>query len=143
MAQILAEHFGSLEAIMAAEEEELEAVEQIGPTMAKSIYVYFRDEKNRKVIEELLAAGVKPAQPKIKRGGKLSGKTIVVTGSLETMTRQQAEQTIRQAGGKASSSISNKTDFLLAGSDSGSKLDKAKKLGVKVIDEKQFLEMVK
>jgi DNA ligase (NAD+) len=71
------------------------------------------------------------------------GKTIVVTGSLETMTRQQAEQTIRQAGGKASSSISNKTDFLLAGSDPGSKLDKAKKLGVKVIDEKQFLEMVK
>jgi DNA ligase (NAD+) len=142
-AQILAEHFGSFEALMAAEEEELEAVEQIGPTMAKSIFEYFRDEKKREVIEGLLAAGVKPAQPKIKRGGKLEGKTIVVTGSLETMTRQQAEQTIRQAGGKASSSISNKTDFLLAGGDPGSKLDKAKKLGVKVIDEKQFLEMVK
>jgi DNA ligase (NAD+) len=142
-AQILAEHFGSLDAIMAAGEEELEAIEQIGPTMAKSIYAYFRNEKNRKVVEELLTAGVKPIQQKLKRGGKLAGKTIVVTGSLETMTRQQAEQAIRQAGGKASSSISNKTDFLLAGGDPGSKLDKAKKLGVKVIDEKQFLEMVK
>jgi DNA ligase (NAD+) len=142
-AQILAEHFGSLEAIMAAEEKELEAADQIGPTMAKSIYEYFRDEKKREVIEGLLAAGVKPAQPKIKRGGKLAGKTIVVTGSLETMTRQQAEQTIRQAGGKASSSISNKTDFLLAGTDPGGKLDKAEKLGVKVINETEFLSMLK
>ena len=142
-AQILAEHFGSLEAIMAAEEKELEAADQIGPTMAKSIYEYFRDEKKREVIGGLLAAGVKPAQPKIKRGGKLAGKTIVVTGSLETMTRQQAEQTIRQAGGKASSSISNKTDFLLAGTDPGGKLDKAKELNVKIISETEFLSMLK
>jgi DNA ligase (NAD+) len=142
-AQILAEHFGSLEAIMAAEEEELKAVEQIGPTMAKSIYEYFRDEKKREVIEGLLAAGVKPAQSKIKRGGKLAGKTIVVTGSLETMTRQQVEQAIRQAGGKTSSSISSKTDFLLAGGEPGSKLDKAKELNVKIISETEFLSMLK
>ncbi len=142
-AQILAEHFGSLEAIMAAEEEELKAVEQIGPTMAKSIYEYFRDEKKREVIEGLLAAGVKPAQPKIKHGDKLAGKTIVVTGSLETMTRQQVEQTIRQAGGKTSSSISSKTDFLLAGGEPGSKLDKAKELNVKIISETEFLSMLK
>ncbi len=142
-AQILAEHFGSLKALMDADEGELTAIGQIGPATAKSIYEYFRSEKNRQVIETLLTCGVKPAQPKVKRGGRLSGKTIVVTGSLETMTRQQAEQAIRQAGGKTSSSVSSKTDFVLAGAEPGSKLDKAKKLGVKVIDEKQFLEMVK
>jgi len=140
-AQILAEHFGSLEALMAAEEEVLEGIEQIGPTMAKSVYEYFRDEKNRAVITELLAAGVKPKRPQ-KRADRLAGKTIVITGSLENFTRQRAEQAIRQAGGKASSSVSKKTDFVLAGREPGSKLDKAQNLGVEVIDEKQFLEML-
>ena len=146
-AQILAEHFGSLEALMAAQEQALEGIDQIGPTMAKSVYEYFRNEKNIAVINELLAAGVKPKQPKAKRTdssatGKLAGKTIVVTGSLENFTRQQAEQAIRQAGGKTSSSVSKKTDFVLAGEEPGSKLDKARELGVKVINEKEFLEMI-
>jgi len=142
-AQILAEHFGSLSALMDAGKEALEDIDQIGPTMAESVYEYFRDEKNRAVIEGLLAAGVKPEQPRIKRTDKLAGKTIVVTGTLKNFTRQQAEQTIRQAGGKASSSVSKKTDFVLAGKEPGSKLDKALKLGVKVINEKQFLEIIK
>jgi DNA ligase (NAD+) len=141
-AQILAEYFGCLDDILAAEQETLENIDQIGPTMAESVYEYFRNEKNRAVIEGLFAAGVKPEQPKIKRTHKLAGKTIVVTGTLENFTRQQAEQTIRQAGGKASSSVSKKTDFVLAGENAGSKLDEALKLGVKVISEKEFMEML-
>jgi DNA ligase (NAD+) len=142
-AQILAEHFGSLEALMSADVETLEAIDQIGPTMAESVYEYFRNPLNQAVIKELLAAGVRPKQPKKKMSDKLAGKTTVVTGTLESFSRQQAEQAIRQAGGKASSSVSKKTDFVLAGKDPGSKLDKARQLGVKVIDEKEFLEIIK
>jgi len=143
-AQILVEHFGSLEALMKSDKGTLEGIDQIGPKMAESVYEYFRDHKNRAVIDELLAAGVKPQRPKAvtSRTDELAGKTIVVTGTLQNFTRQQAEYTIRQAGGKPSSSVSKKTDFLLAGKEPGSKLDKAKKLGVKVINEKQFLEML-
>ncbi|MHC4658387.1 MAG: NAD-dependent DNA ligase LigA [Planctomycetota bacterium] len=141
-AQILADHFGSLDVFMAANEGALEGMDQIGPTMAKSVYEYFRNEKNRGVINELLAAGVKPRQPKTKRTDKLAGKTIVVTGTLENFTRQQVEHAIRQAGGKTSSSVSKKTDFVLAGKEPGSKLDKARSLGVKVLNEEQFLKML-
>jgi len=142
-AQILAEHFGSLNALMNAEKQTIEAIDQIGPKMAESVYEYFRNPGNRTVVNELLAAGVRPVQPKLKRTDKLAGKTIVVTGTLENFTHQQTEQAIRQAGGKSSSSVSKKTDFVLAGEEPGSKLDKAQKLGVKVINEKQFLEMLK
>ena len=141
-AQILAEHFGSLSALMSAGEEELAEINQIGPTMAKSIYEYFRDPENRSVIEQLLDAKVKPEQPKTRHSDKLAGKTIVVTGTLENLSRQQAEQAIKQAGGKSSGSVSKKTDFVLTGENPGSKLDKARKLGVEVIDEKQFLKMI-
>jgi DNA ligase (NAD+) len=141
-AQILAEHFGSLDALMKADKETLENIDQIGPTMAESVYEYFHNAENRSVIKELLAGGVKPKRPRKRRSYKLAGKTIVVTGALENFTRQQIEQAIRQAGGKASSSVSKKTDFVLAGKDPGSKLDKARQLGVKVISEKEFVEML-
>jgi DNA ligase (NAD+) len=142
-AQILADYFGSLDAIMAADQDKLQAIDQIGPKVAESVYEYFRNERNVAVIKELLAAGVKPQLPqKVKAKGKLTGRTIVVTGELENFTRPQVELTIRDAGGKASSSVSKKTDFVLAGRDAGSKLDKATKLGVKVISEKQFLAML-
>jgi DNA ligase (NAD+) len=141
-AQILAEHFGSLDKLMEATQEELADIDQIGPTMAKSVYEYFHNSKNKQVIDELLSAGVKPEQPKSKRSEKLAGKTIVVTGTLENFTRQQIEQAIRQAGAKSSSSVSKKTDFVLVGDNPGSKLDKARKLGVKVIDEQEFLELL-
>ncbi len=142
-AQILAEHFCSLEDMMTADKESLESIDQIGPKVAESIYEYFRNPQNQKVLDELLAAGVKPERPKkLKMKGKLVGKTIVVTGTLENFTRQQIENAIRWAGGKLSSSVSKKTDFVLAGKEPGSKLDKALKLGVKVIDEKQFLQMI-
>jgi DNA ligase (NAD+) len=143
-ADILAEHFGSLDALMAADVEALQAVEQIGPKIAESVYEYFRNPANRAVIEGLLTAGVRPEQPKkVRRAGQLAGKTIVVTGTLEKFTRPQIEQAIKQAGGKPASSVSKKTDFVLAGKEPGSKLDKARQLGVKVIDEKQFQEIIK
>jgi len=141
-AQILAEHFASLSELMTAGQEELAEIDQIGPTMAKSIYEYFRDPENRSVVDQLLFAGVKPEQPKTRRSDKLAGKTFVVTGTLENLSRQQIEQAIRQAGGKSSSSVSKKTDFVLAGENPGSKLDKAGKLGIEVIDEKRFLKMM-
>jgi DNA ligase (NAD+) len=142
-AQVLADHFGSLEALMTADQQTLEPIDQIGPTMAKSLYEYFRNQENRQVIDELLAAGVTPQPPTEERTDKLAGKTIVVTGTLENFSRQQIEQAIKQAGGKASSSVSKKTDFVLAGTEPGSKLDKAlQQLGVKVIDEKKFLQML-
>jgi DNA ligase (NAD+) len=97
---------------------------------------------NKAVIDELLAAGVKPKQPRAKRSDKLMGKTIVVTGTLENFSRQQAEQMIRQAGGKVSSSVSKRTDFVLAGREAGSKLQKAQKLRIEVINEKQFLDLL-
>jgi len=144
-AQILAEHFGSLAALMQAEQEEMENIGQIGPTMAKSIYEYFRDLKNRAVIEELLAAGVKPEPPTGeagKRSDELAGKTIVVTGTLENFSREEIKEAIMRAGAKAASSVSKKTDFVLAGESPGSKLDKAKQLGVKVISEQDFMRMI-
>ncbi|HPS56233.1 MAG TPA: NAD-dependent DNA ligase LigA, partial [Sedimentisphaerales bacterium] len=141
-AQILAEHFGSLDAIRDADEDSLAEVDQIGPTMAKSVYDYFRNENNIKVIDELLAAGVKAEHASIRKSDVLAGKTIVVTGTLATMTRDEAKRAIVEAGGKVSGSVSKKTDFVLAGKEAGSKLEKAIALGVKVIDEKEFIEMV-
>jgi DNA ligase (NAD+) len=141
-AHILAEHFGSLNALMISRQEELAEIDQIGPTMAKSIHAYFQDTENRAMIEKLIAAGVKPEQSNTRRSEKLAGKTIVVTGTLENLSRQQAKQAIRQAGGKSSSSVSKKTDFVLAGENPGGKLEKARKLGIEVIDEKQFKKMM-
>jgi DNA ligase (NAD+) len=142
-AQDLAEHFGSLDALMNASEAELDAVEQIGEKVAQSVYEFLHNERNVTVIEELLSAGVKPQLPKkAKAKGTLAGKTIVVTGTLEYFNRQQIEQAIRQAGAKASGSVSKKTDYVLAGENPGSKLDKARALGVEIIDEKQFMKMI-
>jgi len=142
-AQILAERFGSLDGLMAADEETLASIDQIGPTMAESVSEYFRDPKNVEVIKKIRKAGVRLQQPQGRGTNKLAGKTIVVTGMLEGLSRQEAEQAIRDAGGKVASSVSKKTDFVLAGEKAGSKLEKAQKLGVKVINEKEFLEMIK
>ncbi len=142
-AQILADHFGSLDALMHAPLEEIDAIEQIGPVMAESVYSYFRDPSHIKVIKELLAAGVQPQAPaQTKGGGALSGRTVVVTGTLEHFSRQQAEQAIKDAGGKATGSVSKNTDFVVAGSEPGSKLDKARQLGVKIVNEEQFRRML-
>ena len=111
--------------------------------MAQSVYEYFRDPENCLVIEQLKAAGVKPEPPQVRRSrSPLAGKTIVVTGTLEHFSRQQIEQAIRRAGAKASGSVSKKTDYVLAGQDPGSKLDKAKKLGVQIVDEQGFMKII-
>jgi DNA ligase (NAD+) len=111
--------------------------------MAESIYSYLHTANYRAVIDDLLAVGVRPqAEARKRRTGALDGMTVVVTGSLENYTRQQAEQAIKEAGGKATGSVSRKTDFVLAGKDPGSKLDKARALGIEVIDEKRFMQML-
>lgn len=116
----------------------------IDKEMIDSLCTYVNITENRKVIEELIKLGIKGEQETIKSDvGLFAGKTVVLTGTLENFTRQDAEEVIRKAGGNVSSSVSQKTDFVLAGSEPGSKLDKAKKFGVKVIDEKEFLEMIK
>ncbi len=141
-AQILAEHFGSLEALMSAGLEELAEVDQIGPVMAQSVYDYFRNHRNLEVVREMLKAGVAPEPAQTQRSDKLAGKTVVVTGTLEDFSRQQAQQAIRQAGGKTASSVSKKTDFVLAGANAGSKLEKAKKLGIEIITEQRLIQMI-
>jgi DNA ligase (NAD+) len=141
-AQILADEFGSLQNLMDASLEDLQKIEQIGPVVAQSIYDYFRNEANRKIINELVAADVKPVHKKEKKSDKLAGKTFIVTGTLQNFSRSQIEQTIKQFGGKAASSVSKNTDYVLAGADPGGKLDKAKQLGVKIINEKEFLKMI-
>ena len=141
-AEILTQQFGSIDEIKRAAEEELTKIEQIGPVLAKSIYEYFHNSNNLKIIDKLTAAGVNPKQKQIKKGDKLQGKTFVVTGTLENFSRSQIEQAIKDNGGKISSSVSKKTDYVLAGAEAGSKLDKAQQLGVKIINEKQFLDMI-
>jgi DNA ligase (NAD+) len=109
-AEVLAEHFGSLDAIMNASQEELQTVDQVGPVMAESVCRYFQNPRHRRVIEDLLAAGVRPQPPAPRSGrGGLQGKTVVVTGTLRLL-RQQAEQAIRE-GGKVSSSVSRRTSW--------------------------------
>ena len=138
----LANHFGSLSKLMSASKEELSQVPDIGPVVAASIYGYFRDPKNQKFIQSLLDKGIKIENPTSRPVGSLAGKTFVLTGALQTMTRQQAKELIRSAGGRAASSVSSRTDYVVAGKDPGSKYDKAKALGIKIISEDEFLRLL-
>lgn len=138
----VARHFGSLERLMSATNDDLLEVEDVGETVAQSIANFFASDHNRKVIEKLVKAAVSTeALTKRQESGGLSGKTFVLTGELESMDRSAAEELVRSMGGKASSSVSAKTDFVVAGPGAGSKLKKAKDLGVTVIDEAAFLKM--
>ena len=141
-AEILAEHFGSIDSLKKATIEELSKIDQIGPVMAKSIYEYFHDIANLKIVDKLIAAGINPKHKQTKHSDKLAGKTFVVTGTLENFSRTQIEQTIKENGGKISSSVSKNTDYVLAGSEPGSKIDKANQLGIEIINEQQFLKMI-
>jgi DNA ligase (NAD+) len=134
-AQFLAEHFGSIDAIEKGNEQELQQVEEVGPRIAKSIVEFFAEPQNRKLVEELRDADLKMTGKKKERGTKLAGKTFVLTGTLPNLTRDEAKKMIEDAGGKVTGSVSKKTDYVVAGADAGSKLDKAKELGVSVIDE--------
>ena len=141
-AQILAQHFGSLEKIISAEQQELAEIDQIGPIMAKSIYEYFQDEKNLSIINQFLAAGITLEKPEKASSDKITGGAVVITGTLENFTRQQAEEKLKLKGYKVTSSVSRKTKFVLAGKNPGSKLEKARSLGIKIIDEREFLDIL-
>ena len=134
-AQFLAEHFGSMEDLVKAREEELQQVEEVGPRIAKSIVEFFAEPKNRELVGELRTAGLTMRGKKKERGTKLAGKVFVLTGTLSHYTRDEAKKMIEDAGGKVTGSVSKKTDYVVAGADAGSKLDKAKELGIDVIDE--------
>ena len=142
-AQFLAEHFGSMDDLMVAGEEELQQVEEVGPRIAKSIVEFFAEPRNRELVEELRAAGLTLRGKKKERGTKLAGKTFVLTGTLANYSRDEAKKMIEDAGGKVTGSVSKKTDYVVAGADAGSKLDKAKDLGVAVIDEKELEKLVR
>jgi len=141
-AQFLAEHFGSLDAIMKASAEELEEVNEVGPRIAESIVEFFADEHNRKLVSDLRKAGLTFTGQKKEKGTKLSGKTFVLTGTLARHTRDEAKKMIEDAGGRVSGSVSKKTDYVVAGSNAGSKLDKARELGVSVVGEEELEELV-
>jgi DNA ligase (NAD+) len=141
-AQFLAEHFGSMDALMNASEEELQEVNEVGPRIAESMIEFFQEPKNRDLIEQLRKASVSFTGKKRERGTALAGKTFVLTGTLPHLTRDEAKKIIEDAGGKVSGSVSKKTDFVVAGDEAGSKLDKAKELGVAVIGEEALREML-
>lgn len=141
-AELLARHYRELPALLAADEEDLQAIDGIGPVMAQYIRHFFLDEANRAVITDLQAAGVHwPAveAPVVNADSPLAGKTVVITGTLPTMSRDTAAAHVTALGGKTSSAVSKKTDYLLAGDKAGSKLTKAQELGVAIIDEAQLL----
>jgi DNA ligase (NAD+) len=140
-AQFLAEDLGSMDALMDASEEELQQVNEVGPRIAQSIAEFFQEKKNRELVEGLRIAGLTFAGRKKERGTKLAGKTFVLTGTL-TRPRDQVKKTIEDAGGRVAGSVSKKTDYVIAGADAGSKLDKAKELGVSVIGEKDLDDLI-
>ena len=141
-ARDLARRFGSLDALRAADEGTLTEVPDVGGVIAQNITEFFRDEQQRGQVDRLLALGVSPAPVEAEAAGVLSGKTVVITGTLSGMTRQQAEQAVERAGGKAASSVSRKTSLVVAGENAGSKRAKAEALGVPVLDEAAFLALL-
>lgn len=143
-AQTLERHFPDLQALMLAEPTALESVPDIGPVVAESIRAYFRDSRVQPIMAKFIAAGlsVKSRAEPIPQSGALTGKTFVLTGTLSTLSREDAGERIRRLGGQVTSSVSKKTHYVVAGTDPGSKLDKAQTLGVPILNEKEFLELL-
>jgi DNA ligase (NAD+) len=144
VAKTLARSFKTLDDVMRASFDQLNAVEDVGEVIARSLVQWFKDSHNRKLIERLRDAGLNFQSSLYQESaatGGFAGKTFVLTGTLPTLTREAATAKIESLGGKVSGSVSKKTDYVLAGEEAGSKLEKAQKLGVKIIDEKEFVKM--
>jgi DNA ligase (NAD+) len=143
-AKELARHFGKLDAIMDATEEQLLSVADVGPIVAKSLRTFFDQPHNREVVEQLRACGVSwpEGEPAPVTAQPLSGKTLVLTGALPSLSREDAKAMIEAAGGKVAGSVSKKTSFVVAGAEAGSKLDKANELGVPVLNEATLMELL-
>jgi DNA ligase (NAD+) len=140
----LAEKYRSIEKIMNAELGDINSIYDIGPIVAKSIYDYFHEKRNIAFVKRFLENGIKIKEPKrAEKKEGIFGKTFVFTGGLDLMTRDDAKSLVRKYGGNISESVSQKVDYVVAGEEAGSKLEKAQKLNVKVIDEKKFLELIK
>ncbi len=139
-AQLLARHFGSLDALASATEHDILAVHGIGETTARAVVSFFQNPTTKQLVKKLRARGVQLEEPRARAtGGALAGKTVVITGTLPSLSRQQASELVEANGGRVAGSVSKNTDFLVAGEAAGSKLDKAKSLGVEVIDEAELL----
>jgi DNA ligase (NAD+) len=141
-AQLLADSFGSMDALMAASTDELERVPEVGPRVAQAIFEFFAEPKNRGLVERLRAAGLTFTAQREQKSSELQGLTFVLTGTLPTLTREDAKARIETAGGRVSGSVSKKTSYVVAGEDAGSKLDKARTLKVPIVDESKLLEML-
>ncbi|MDE3186136.1 MAG: NAD-dependent DNA ligase LigA [Acidobacteriota bacterium] len=141
-AELLAQEFGSIDALMAASAEELERVEEVGPRISQAILEFFAQEKNRALVEHLRKAGVDMTAEKKQRTTQLAGLTFVLTGTLPTMTRDEAKARIEAAGGKTAGSVSKKTGYVVAGEEAGSKLDKARELKIPVLDEAGLMKLL-
>ena len=136
-------HYGSLDSAAAATEEELTGIREIGPEVAASVTGFFANEQNRGTVDELISQGVAPRPPeKMAADLPLAGKTFVFTGALEGITRNEAKRRIQALGGRVSSSVSAKTDYVVAGSDPGSKYEKAVRLGVTVLSIEEFTSII-
>jgi DNA ligase (NAD+) len=141
-ATTVARHFRTLDRVMAASVEELQTAPEIGPVVAESLHAFAREPRNQELVSKLAAAGVNMAtllpEPTVEPEGPLAGKTFVLTGTLETMTREAATELLERLGAKVAGSVSKKTSVVVFGADAGSKLEKARKLGVETWDEQQF-----
>ncbi|RKH41323.1 NAD-dependent DNA ligase LigA [Corallococcus sicarius] len=141
-ARALAEAFPNVKALFTASLEDISRVKDVGPVMAQVIHTFFQEPQNQATIQALLDAGVTPAPPEVATGGPFVGKTVVLTGTMAGLAREQAKEEIERRGGKVAGSVSRKTDFVVAGDDAGSKLKKAQELGVRILDEQAFLQML-
>ena len=142
-ARLLGGAFGSIQNLHDTSDAEPLSIREIGPQVCQSILTFFHNRENLRVIERMFAAGVKPTVEEKRVGGKFTGKTFVFTGSLSRFSRDEAKRLVENEGGHAAGSVSKKTDFVVAGDEAGSKLEKARALGVRVISEEEFLEMLK
>jgi DNA ligase (NAD+) len=140
-AALLAADFGSIQSLRAASEEDLRRVEGVGPNMAREVQLYFA-KQGGELVDRFLAAGIEPQAVEAAGDGPFTGKTFVFTGTLETMSRPDAEALVRKLGGKAVSSVSAKTDYVVAGPGAGSKLERAQKLKLEIVDEQGFLALL-